>query len=451
MADCEAPRLDNGEYDMSSPVGCGRASPSSLDACPFCGQSDVVDPRAPAAAPATKAEAEPEFEAEPEPEAESKVEAEAKPGAKPAKGARASKASSARQSVAPTESEDELKEESASVEPAATREPIAPPVVRVSSEDVRRAKGRRGMTAIETPTLVEHTEPVASEPPNEAPPAETAPVESAEAETGATVADLDAQVARFKRAAATIEVTTAVSFWEQGRALLEIIDRKLWCLVRNEGDGSPVYRSLGEFCSRVLDVSQSTAYDFRAIAASFEREQAERLGFTRMKELVRGQDLPPETFKRMLDRASARTEDGEGFVVSIRELRDEIAAEKRLLQAPPAATTGGPSRVEHDEDGVVVESDDEDDEDDDATPARSGKADRARPAPVEPKTIAISLAETKITVPLLKKGSNVKAAKKLEDGCHGTFVGTNGVKCRVEICIGDDAEICVVLTLDRPR
>ncbi len=402
MADCFPPQLDDESYDTrEGTLGCFRSSPAALDACPFCGMSETV----------TTA---------PEPAKADAPELVAEGG-----------------------------------------------VVKTNAASIRKNKGKKGAATIEAPKLEvaeEEAAETASNPTEPAPVVSDAPAlltseaseeETTNAEPGATVADLDRQVARVKNAITTAETTNAISFWEQGDALKEIVDKKLWCLVRNDGDGSPVYRSLGEFTANVLDMSQATAYSLKRIAQIFEREQAEALGFTRMKELVQAQDLPRPALDQVIERASKRAANGQ-FLLSTRELREEIAKEKRLLQGPPSAPTSTTSNapaastspadrddaepdeddntVEHDEDGVVVDR----------------TADKSKKKAPEPKTMTVTVADNKIVVPMFKKGSSAKRAKKLEDGCHGSFTGTNGIKGKVEIVIGEDAEIEVVISLVRP-
>jgi hypothetical protein len=441
MADCFPPQLDDGAtgehvivhdgkaYDVSpGNLGCFRSSPSALDACPFCGMTEVAAP-----APLTP------------------PKAEEKPAAK-------GNAKKAEPAPEPEPAEEHRPEDAAKT---ANAPATSGGVVRTNAASIRKNKGRKGAESIEAPKL-DATEDEPKNEPNPAgetmtvpaaAPARDAPEEPTDAAAGATVADLDRQVARVKAAITAAETTNALSFWEQGDALREIIDKKLWCLVRNEGDGSPVYRSLGEFTANVFDMSQATAYSYKKIAQIFEREQAETLGFTRMKELVQAQDLPKLALDAVIERASKRAPNGQ-FVMSTRELRDDIAKEKRLLQGPTTVT--GAAAIASAPSSAPVSQDEREDVDnntveyDDDGVVKEGATSKGKKHTPEPKTVTVSLADTRIAIPLFKKGSSVKPAKKLEDGCHGSFTGTNGIKGKIEIVIGEDAEIQVVISLARP-
>lgn len=459
MLECLPPQRDNGTFDEEGNLGCFRSAPVTVPECPFCGMTDVLT-----TAPAAPKEHEKKGgkkgkgAKKDEPEARAKTNPEPAPEASP----------TADEKVEPAVAEPVAPKEEEIAPPASEKADAAPAVagmVKTNAAKIRKGKGAKGAASLAAPALDVPPEDIVEEPsPAGAPPLSATVASPAEPEdsappSGATVADLDLQCRRVERAKDSAERTTALSLWEQGDAIREIHEKKLWALVRND-DGSPVYRSFGEFTARRFDMSQPTAYAHKKVAEVFDRGTAEALGFTRVKELLSAQELPETTFASLVARALKRADAGAAFVLSVRELRDEVAKEKRLLVAPapsvapisePATAVKdrpeeerdeeaedepeerSSTRVDHDEDGVVRESEDR----------------RSRAS--EPKTVTVSLADTRIVVPLFKKGSSVKPAKKIEDGCHGSFSGINGATVKVEIVIGEGAELQLVMAIERPR
>lgn len=493
MLECLPPQRKDQTFDEEGNLGCYRSSPAHYSECPFCGMSEVLTT---APKPSEKKSGKKGAKKDDSTKGELEILTDAMVSKQEsvedkAETAEEPKLSTVVAAVIGKKTTDERDTETV-VPPVAdesvpgAEEPPAPSpeapapggVVKTNAKKIRQGKGKKGAEALTAPALdvtaedeapneetkrdepivrsdVATSEPVAAETENSEPP------------EGATVADLDRECARVTNAQGLAERTTALSMWEQGDAIRAIHEKKLWCLERNE-DGSPVYRSFGEFTARKFDMSAPTAYSYKRVAEVFDRPTVEALGFSRMKELLSAQDLPSGTLRALVSRALTRTENGSAFVLSVRELRDEVAKEKRMLASPPAPTTpatapkpppvesddsddGAPgdlardeendapppsNRVDHDEDGVVRE-----DEED----------DRPRTRAPEPKTVTLSLAEPKITIPLYRKGSSVKPAKKIEDGCHGTFHGINGATVKVEVVIGEGAELQIVMTVERPR
>jgi hypothetical protein len=122
-------------------------------------------------------------------------------------------------------------------------------------------------------------------------------------------------------------------------------------------------------------------------------------------------------------------------------MRDEPAASEDDDDGPESVGAGNGNEA-YDADGVV-KGDERD----------AGREHTDRPASKgpEPKTVTVSYAETKVSAPMLVNGSNVKPAKKLSDGPHGTIHTLNGCQIKIEIRIGDDGQIYVDQTIVRPR
>lgn len=459
MLECLPSQREDGSIPENA-LGCMRSAPSTIPECPFCGMTDVLTTT-------------PAVPKEPE-----------KKGDKKGKGAKKDEPGEIEKSGAPETSEHsaeppaEATEERAvdGVNPAPSEEtpPPATPspggTVKTNAAKIRKSKGKNAAASLSAPALDtgEEDGEKPEDKPSDSPPVDAAAKENDDAEppTGATAADLDAQCERVEKAKDSAERTTALSFWEQGDAIREIHEKKLWAVVRND-DGSPVYRSFGEFTARRFDMSQATAYGHKKVAEVFDRGTAEALGFTRMKELLSAQDLPGGVFSALVGRALKRTESGTNFVLSVRELRDEVAKEKRLLAGPPPPVAASPvetgtapksDAVEETED----EHEDRDSDDESDAPESSNRVDHdedgvvrepeeRRARTTEPRTVTLSLADPRVVVPLYRKGSSVKPAKKIEDGCHGSFSGINGATVKVEVVIGEGAELQIVLTFDRPR
>jgi hypothetical protein len=462
MLEC-LPSLREDDSVSDDALGCYRSAPSTIPECPFCGMTDTVTTFAPAAKESEKKSGK-KGKAKKDDPVEDKVDET--PIVEPENAP-----------VAAQEGGKDALEEESSPEPAKASAAASEGLVKTNAKSIRKNKGKAGAAALMAPTL-----DVAEEAPGEVlkvdesiARSDAAASETVAPETendsppeGATVADLDRECARVTNAQGLAERTTALSMWEQGDAIQNIYERKLWCLERNHEDGSPVYKSFGEFTARKFDMSQATAYAYKRVVAIFDRATVEALGFSRMKELLSAQDLPASVLRSLVERALKRLENGSAFVLSSRELRDEVAKEKRLLVSPPPpvapASTAKSSPVENNDPGAEDRDERAVDENDAAPPSNrvdhdddgvvredEEEGDRPRSRAAEPRTVTVSLSDTRFVIPLYRKGSNVKPAKKIEDGCHGSISGMNGTTMKVEVVIGEGAELQLVLTIDRPR
>jgi hypothetical protein len=408
---CHPQPPEGGGLPAADALGCLYSSPATFNACPFCGMTEVDVGPAPAAAgpPASKNN-------EPTEGKPSTVRVTAK-DVKAKKDKRKKKDVARASADAILSDEDEPEVET----PALPASAAVVPAKLVSPDDV---KDEEALAAV----------------------------------PGASVAELDAQVARAKEARRLRETTEAKTFWEEGDALREIHDRKLWCLVKKHEDGSPVFRSFGQFVSETFDYSPGHGFSLVQIARAIDRETAISLGVYRSKTIVacyyrlketKDDETADRERARLIEMATAKAENGASRY-SGREIEEEIRQVLTpKLPPPPVETASAPAPplvVPHDADGVVIE--DADDEVDDRDDADEPESTRTAP---DRKTVTVTLGDTAFVIPLYQKGSSVKAAKKIEDGAHGEINTLNGHKVGVELRIGDGGQLEVRLSVARPR
>lgn len=418
ITDCvpSAPPDADGNYPEGT-LGCGYASLRELPECPFCGDGEIVN---------------------------NDVAAEA--------------ALSADSDDPPTEDEPESEPP-----PVVSRSAGEPRIALVSSAAIKKARRRSKERAAESAAEQDLAASMQrSDGEEEQPPAsgETSTATSAaraedEAEmvaaAGRTSADLDAQVRRVHEARELRERTDAATFWEEGDALRVIFDEKLYCTVRREHDGGPEFRSFTEFAIKEFDYSGAHAYSLIAIARTFDRPMAERLKVLAAKSIAQApEEEQPRLIRWALGELILPGSREPEPKPTAREVMEEVARINRALKAGPAAPPAAaepPLRVRHDEDGVVIE----DEPESRGNVSSSGAAgEKKATTPAEAKTITVSYAATRTVIPLHVNGSNVKPAKKVSDGPHGSFLSLNGMRIEVSVEVGDEGQLQVVHTIHRP-
>lgn len=405
QSDCRLPPRDEAGNFPPGSLGCGYVSLYELPACPFCGESDFLEGHGPSSA---------------SDDAESKGQ------------------------ETPAENEED-----------GEGMPVPPPVVsrpvRVSSATVKARRKSKERASVELDGVA------STRAPDDEPEAAVASSGAAltvreqdEAEmvalAGRTSKDLDDEVRRVHEARELRERTDAATFWEEGDALRKIFEEKLYCTVRRASDGGPEYRSFGEFVIRQFDYSNGHAFALIAIARTFDKQTAERLKVAAAKSIAQA---PEEERSRLVSwalgelvRPGRREPEPRP---TTREVMAEVANINRRLKAPPpafASSDGPVPKVRHDADGVVIE--------DENVVGETPRNEKRSAPSVEPKTITVSYAETRSVIPLHVSGSDVKAAKKISDGPHGSFVSLNGMTIELRLKVGDEGQLQIVQTIRRP-
>jgi hypothetical protein len=100
------------------------------------------------------------------------------------------------------------------------------------------------------------------------------------------VIDLDKAIAKVK----ALKGNAGAAYWDLGDAIKDIIDRQLWKLRTAEGKPQ-VYRTFESFCNAELGIQPMSALSARDVASRYSRQEAEKLGRSKMTFLVRADDL----------------------------------------------------------------------------------------------------------------------------------------------------------------
>jgi hypothetical protein len=139
--------------------------------------------------------------------------------------------------------------------------------------------------------------------------------------------------------------------------------------------------------------------------------------------------------------------------LSLSELRAKI----KRMQLPqlPTSSTGpvvatSTDDDEDDEDRDDEDADDEDDDDEDDDDPDSSRPAAAKPAVRQPQMTSVSFEKKEFSIGLVQKGSQIKAAKKIQDEPHGTLSVPGGTKIHFVLKIGDDGQIFVEGKIETP-
>lgn len=111
------------------------------------------------------------------------------------------------------------------------------------------------------------------------------------------------------------------SYWDLGRALLDIFTPQLW-KQRVSEDGKPLFRSFNQFCDQELGISHSQAYQIMQCAEHFSREQFLTVGQDKLVQILK---IAPEKRTALLKAAK------EGKVTR-EQLREMVAREPQPVR-----------------------------------------------------------------------------------------------------------------------
>lgn len=423
---CEPP--DGTTSEDTTALGCLYSSPDDLPACPFCGMTGVEGN----AAPTTTN----------------------KPEAKPAE----EKPAEVKVTAAEVKAKKDKRKKEKAVETPAESTPAEPP-----ANDVTSMKRDVGLPVEKKAAIMS--------------PDDIADQEALDGAAGGTLADLDALIKAAKDAKDLRERIDAETFWDEGFALQKIHDLKLWTLVVREEDGKRAYPTFEHFVGEVFDYARGHAWFLIKISRSLTRSQATSIGvgasrsvavaYSRFFELF-GEDVANAQRARLLAEAPKKTtreleqevsrlnnaavivaneylktpeKDRPAILAEIgRADADRMEADAKRITAPKLPEREPVVHVDHNDDGVVIEDNEDEDH----------GAPNSRRIP-EPKTVSVSLGETSFEVPLYVNGSSTKAAKKVEDGAHGSLSTLTGHSIKFELRIGDGGQLHVDVKITRPR
>jgi hypothetical protein len=380
--------------DADDPLGCGFMSDETLDSCPFCGSGDEIV--------SVPKEA---------PKADRDVELNVKAAAKKVEDKKSGGA------------------------------------VKVTSKDVKAKKKERGEVVEEKPTepAKEATKPdaiVSAKP-------EVVAIDLPSESAGGTVKDLEQIEQRVDEVTEGMLTNQALSMWELGTLLAEIRDKKLWSLARHESDGGYKYLNFNSYVAQRFDFTPDHAMLMIRIAGSMTREDA-LIGIAKAKAILDAK-LPDDMTAQLVSFASEKDERG-NFIHSVVELRLKIKGLKNpqlpaASSQPVVATSTDDDEDDEDRDDEDSDDDDEDDwDDDDSDLSRPA----AKPTVRQPQMTSVSFEKKEFSIGLVQKGSQIKAAKKIQDEPHGTLSVPGGTKIHFVLKIGDDGQIFVEGKIETP-
>lgn len=218
---------------------CGGGSPASLDACPFCGDSDAEENAGQSAAPA--AAEEPEQEAAPESEPEEPV----------------------------TEAAGEITEPGKILDGAAPDEEAKP-----AKRKPGRPKKNGAALAVTSPP------PAAVSKKNGLRPGPKSSFASAAA---GREKDLDEAVGRIQ----TLQRQGVKCLWQLGIEIKAIYDSELWMARSAEGSTKGQrYKAFDQFIRMELGITAATAFDQMKIAKEFTAEQVNEIGTSKLHAIL---------------------------------------------------------------------------------------------------------------------------------------------------------------------
>lgn len=380
--------------DADDPLGCGIKSLEDCDVCPFCGKGGEI-----VAAPKEA------------PRADKGIESNVKAAEKKA-------------------------------------EKKGDGVARVTSKDVKKKKEERGEKVEDKPPqpAIEASKSGEIVPSESEVEASDLPSLSA----SGTAADLDRMCSEIDVGLEKYARNQVAVMWEVGAKFATIRDRKLWSTVRHE-DGGFAYQNFGSFVSqrfRDFDFTPDHAMLMIRIAGELTQEQAISLGIAKAKAILdakNARNAEPITDAQKNDLILLAPD------MSVSELRAKI----KRMQAPqlPAASTGpvvatSADDSDDDEDRDDEDSDDEDDEDDEAPD--STRAPANKPTVRQPQMTSVTFEKKEFSIGLVQKGSQIKAAKKIQDEPRGTLSVPGGTKIHFVLKIGDDGQIFIEGKVETP-
>lgn len=388
LADCQPD-------DASDPTGCWFRSDATLDACPFCGKGGPVVPM-----PTV-------------PLADRDIELNVKAA------------------------------ESKLVKPAGEKSDI----VKVKPKDIKAKKKERNEVVEAKPIA---TELVTAEPKSEAIVTTPESIDLPSENVGGTAADLDRICEEISFDLNEYAKNQAVMMWRVGKKFAQIRDRKLWSTVRRE-DGGYGYGNFGSFVAQRFadfEFTPDHAMLLIRIASEFSEEEAIFLGSAKAKAILdarNARNLPPITEAQKNELTSVARD------LSLSELRAKIKGIQLQLTTGTNPTAVRPSDADDRDDDLDAddedESDDEDDLDDENEP-NSVRTKSTKSAP--PKMTSLSFEAREFSLPLVQKGSQIKAAKKIQDEPHGSLQVPGGAKIHFVIRIGDEGQLFLDGRIETP-
>ena len=334
---------------------CGFDSDRDEQCCPFCGDGEVVEPETSGKAEAVAAEV-------PKGEEASKKPRSAAPASKKTNGAaKSSDGEKAPPSV-----------------PAAPKSGAAETTTGPDGQALVLArKGKKSETVVAT----------------------EAHVVSAE--------ELDKAIDEVQKA----KQAAVFSYWELGRAIFLIYERKLF-LERRDGSNNPKYKNWSQFVSTELRMTPAYSYKLMDVAANFTREDVEAIGTTKLGILLK---LPEAARAELVEKAK------KGLPRS--KLADEV---RKLAGSGPRRETGRKK-----------------------TPAGGGRKAKPAGGDAPDGSITVAMVLGRVKIPLFarpkKAGAAELRAKKLGDDPHGVEQLANGVEVRYVVTTTAKGELQLVI------
>lgn len=327
-------------------------------------------------------------------------------------------------------------------------------LAKVNSKKLKEKKKERGEVVKETPAPApSDSEPSEGSTEIVSAKSEVVAIDLPSESAGGSAADLDRICLRIDATVEGMLKNEALSMWEIGRDLAEIRDKKLWSTIRNNADGSYLYSGMNVFIAQRFYFTPDHAAEMMRIATTFSKQDAE-IGAAKARTILAAK-LPDDMTLALVAFAKEKDERNK-FVHTLNELKMKI----RIMKDPqlPAASTSTrptPSAPSNASDGQNDEDrDDEDDEDDEDRDDEDDEPESSRPA-TKPaarpaQMLSVSFEKREFSIPLVQKGSQIKAAKKIQDEPHGTLQVPGGTKIHFVVKIGDDGQVFIEARIETP-
>jgi hypothetical protein len=218
------------------------------------------------------------------------------------------------------------------------------------------------------------------------------------------------------------------NYWDLGRELLDIYDRKLYEQRRDPATGAPLYKSFGQFLAREFGFSDVHCFRMMDVAREFSRELAIELGVKKAHLLHSARiaiDAPVKTEKQ---RAAAAAE----FAKFVERAKTEsfTELEKDLLPIIKAAPMLDHGRRGH-------------------GGRPKGQSKPEAPAVSERERVTCAYELGKRSIPLYVHGQKGKRAKRFQDGPHGAEQLVNGVLVGYEVVYDAEGFLAIDVTVRR--
>jgi hypothetical protein len=166
-----------------------------------------------------------------------------------------------------------------------------------------------------------------------------------------TEAVLDTISAAIRQAKAD----TAVQYWTLGAQIKVVFDTSLWKL-RTTPDGKTRYTTFAQWCTAEIGLNSSVALSLMDVASKFSREDARRLGSSKLQLILRAPEgKQPELLEAAGEGASFRD-----IQKQVKQAKKEIGMEKRETGrkltpiGKPGKKLKSPIRVIPDDDGRMT-------------------------------------------------------------------------------------------------